>query len=55
MKRYICDLCGYVYDSAEGDPDNGASQEPHLKMSLKIGQPPLWRSQRGLHPRLIDT
>lgn len=23
MKKYICDLCGYVYDPTEGDPDNG--------------------------------
>lgn len=23
MKRYVCDLCGYIYDPAEGDPDNG--------------------------------
>ena len=23
MKKYECDLCGYVYDPAEGDPDNG--------------------------------
>ena len=23
MKRYICDLCGYIYDEAEGDLDNG--------------------------------
>jgi rubredoxin len=23
MKKYVCDLCGYVYDPAEGDPDNG--------------------------------
>jgi len=23
MDRYVCDLCGYVYDSAQGDPDNG--------------------------------
>ena len=22
MKKYECDLCGYVYDPAEGDPDN---------------------------------
>ena len=21
--KYICDVCGYVYDSADGDPDNG--------------------------------
>lgn len=23
MKKYVCDICGYIYDSAEGDPDNG--------------------------------
>ena len=23
MKRYKCLLCGYVYDPAEGDPENG--------------------------------
>jgi len=23
MKKYVCDLCGYVYDPALGDPDNG--------------------------------
>lgn len=23
MKRYVCDVCGYVYDEAHGDPDNG--------------------------------
>ncbi len=22
MKKYECDICGYVYDPAEGDPDN---------------------------------
>ena len=23
MKKYVCDLCGYVYDEAVGDPDHG--------------------------------
>ena len=23
MKKYVCDVCGYVYDEAAGDPDNG--------------------------------
>jgi rubredoxin len=23
MKKYVCDVCGYVYDPAEGDPDAG--------------------------------
>jgi len=22
MKKYVCDICGYVYDEAEGDPAN---------------------------------
>ena len=21
--KYVCDLCGYIYDEAAGDPDNG--------------------------------
>ncbi len=23
MKKYVCDVCGYVYDPAIGDPDGG--------------------------------
>jgi rubredoxin len=23
MQRYVCNVCGYVYDPAEGDPDRG--------------------------------
>lgn len=23
MDKYVCDVCGYVYDPAVGDPDNG--------------------------------
>ncbi len=23
MKKYVCDICGYVYDEAAGDPDHG--------------------------------
>ena len=23
MKKYVCTVCGYVYDPAVGDPDNG--------------------------------
>ena len=22
MKKYVCNVCGYVYDEAVGDPDN---------------------------------
>lgn len=25
MEKYVCDVCGYVYDPAAGDPDNGVA------------------------------
>ena len=25
MDKYFCDLCGYIYDPANGDPDNGVA------------------------------
>lgn len=25
MKQYVCAVCGYVYDEAAGDPDNGVA------------------------------
>jgi len=25
MKKYVCSACGYVYDPAQGDPDNGVA------------------------------
>ena len=25
MTKYVCKICGYIYDPAEGDPDNGVA------------------------------
>ena len=25
MDKYVCTLCGYVYDPAQGDPDSGVN------------------------------
>ena len=25
MKKYVCDACGWVYDPAKGDPENGVA------------------------------
>lgn len=25
MKKYVCEVCNYVYDPAEGDPENGVA------------------------------
>lgn len=27
MDKYICDICGYIYDPEVGDPENGVSPE----------------------------
>lgn len=34
MDKYVCNVCGYVYDPAEGDPENGvAPNTPFEKVS----------------------
>ncbi len=25
MQKYVCDVCGYIYDPKDGDPDNGVA------------------------------
>jgi rubredoxin len=25
MKKYVCNVCGYVYNPAKGDPENGVA------------------------------
>ena len=25
MQKYVCDICGYIYDPAEGDSDSGVA------------------------------
>ncbi len=27
MKKYVCSICGYVYDPAVGDPENGVAPD----------------------------
>lgn len=29
MKKYVCTVCGYIYDEIKGDPDSGI--EPNTK------------------------
>lgn len=31
MQKYECDVCGYVYDPAAGDPDNGVAPGTSFK------------------------
>lgn len=32
MKKYVCEPCGYEYDPAVGDPDNGIAPAQPLKI-----------------------
>jgi len=27
MKKYVCNICGYVYDPAKGDPDSNIAPD----------------------------
>lgn len=27
MKKYVCTVCGWVYDPAEGDPEGGIAPD----------------------------
>ena len=31
MQKYVCDLCGYIYDPETGDPDNGVEPGTSFK------------------------
>lgn len=35
--KYVCDVCGYVYDPEIGDPDNGVDAGTAWKMYPRIG------------------
>ena len=37
MKKYVCDVCGYVYDPAVGDPDNGIAPGTALRICRTTG------------------
>ena len=37
MDKYECTICGYIYDEAEGDADNGIAAGTNLLIFRKIG------------------
>jgi len=43
MTKYVCSVCGYVYDPAVGDPDNGVKAgTPFEKAARGLGMPRVW-------------
>ncbi len=45
MQKYVCDVCGYVYDPAVGDPDNGIEPGTAFEDLLRLGLSSLRRKQ----------
>lgn len=37
MKKYVCDVCGYVYDPDQGDEEGGIPPERRLRSFPPIG------------------
>lgn len=31
MKKYVCSICGYEYDPAQGDPENDVAKGTEFK------------------------
>lgn len=49
MDKYICDVCGYIYDPEVGDPDGGIAPGTALRgYSRRLGMPHLRRRQGRL-------
>ena len=47
--KYVCDTCGYVYDPAVGDPDNGIEPgTPFEELPEDWGRLPTSRARRLL-------
>ena len=37
MAKWVCNICGYIYDPEVGDPDNGVAAGTAWKMYRKTG------------------
>ena len=50
MKKYVCEPCGYEYDPAVGDPDNGIAPGTAFE-----DIPDDWIRKRGICCRRLIT
>lgn len=37
MEKYVCKVCGWIYDPATGDPDGALNPEQHSSTSPTTG------------------
>ncbi len=40
MKKHVCSVCGYVYNPAKGDPENGVAHGTPFDELPRIGSAP---------------
>ena len=38
MAKYVCSICGYEYDEATGDPDNGLAPGTKWEEYVRVGR-----------------
>ena len=50
MAKYVCDVCGYVYDEAVGDPDNGIAPGTAWADVPEDFECPLWGVGKAQFP-----
>lgn len=48
QQKYVCTVCGYVYDPAHGDPEHGIAPEPPSSKSPTTGPAPTAVSPRPI-------
>ena len=49
MDKYVCSVCGYVYDPEKGDPEQGVKPgTPFADLPAKLVLSGLWRYQRSI-------
>ena len=63
MEKFVCNICGYVYDPAKGDPDNGVAPGTALPIFPNPGSAPTaappWMSlrrqnEKGFHKKVME-
>jgi len=53
--KYVCSICGYVYNPAEGDPDSGWRRHALRGTARRLGLPGLRRRQGRVRSRVIGA
>ena len=53
MKKYVCGVCGYVYDPAKGDSEAIFRPERHLRNYRRTGLVRYVGPERGIFPGII--